>query len=71
MNAPLDTLFETIAREVLHIPTLVTRGRDALDFYEVGVLSIKEALHLAYFAGCAATAKQIASSPTINTGDHQ
>jgi hypothetical protein len=67
MNAALDTLFETIAREVLRIPTLATRGRDSLDFHELGVLSIKEALHLAYLAGCAATAKQIASSPTINT----
>ena len=71
MSTALDVLFETIAREVLDIPTLATRGRDALDFHEVGVLSIKEALHLAYFAGCAATAKQIASSPTTNTGDHQ
>ena len=71
MNAPLDTLFETIAREVLQIPTLATRGRDALDFHEVGVLSLKEALHLAYLAGCTATAEQIASAPTINKGNRQ
>jgi hypothetical protein len=71
MSTALDTLFETIARKVLRIPTLVTRGRDALDFHEVCVHSIKEALHLAYLAGCAATAKQPASSPTINTGDRQ
>jgi hypothetical protein len=69
MNTALDTLFETIAREVLRIPTLATRGWDSLDFHEVGVLSIKEALHLAYLAGCAATTEQFVSSNSNHKGD--
>jgi hypothetical protein len=71
MNAPLDTLFETIAREVLDIPTLATQGRDALDFHNVGVVSLKRALTRAYVAGCDATAKQFFTSHTINKGDRQ
>jgi hypothetical protein len=44
MSTALDTLLETIARDVLAIPTLATRGRDALDFHDVGVVSLKRAL---------------------------
>ncbi len=69
MSTALDTLLETIAREVLTIPTLEMRGRDALDFHELGVVSIKRALRRAYVAGCDATAKQFLSSLTINKGD--
>ena len=71
MSTALDTLFETIAREVLDIPTLATQGRDALDFHNVGVVSLKRALTRAYVAGCDATAKQLFSPLTINKGDRQ
>ena len=71
MSTERDKLFETIAREELFIPTLAKRGLDALDFHDVGVVSIKRALHSAYLAGCDATAKQFFSSLTINKGDHQ
>ena len=71
MSTALDLLFETIAREVLLIPTLATRGRDALDFHELGVVSLKRALHHAYVAGCDVTAKQFFSSLMINKGDRQ
>lgn len=71
MNTALDTLFETIAREVLDIPTLATQGHDALDFHDVGVVSLKRALARAYAAGCDATAKRCLSSLTINKGDRQ
>ncbi len=71
MNTALDTLFETIAREVLDIPTLATQGHDALDFHNVGVVSLKRALMHAYAAGCDATAKRFFSSLTINIGDGQ
>ena len=71
MSTALDTLFETIAREVLNIPTLATRGRDALDFHDVGVVSIERALRRAYVAGCDDTAKQFFASLTINKGDRQ
>ncbi len=69
MSAALDALLETIAREELAIPTLATRGRDALDFHDIGVVSLKRALRRAYVAGCDATAKQFIASITISTGD--
>ncbi len=69
MSIASDSLFETIAREVLNIPTLATRGRDALDFHDVGVVSLKRALKRAYVAGCDATAKQFIASLTISKGD--
>lgn len=45
---------EAIAREHLGLKTLATRGRDALDFHELSVASIKSALTAAYNAGKAA-----------------
>lgn len=69
MSAALDALLETIASEELAITTLATRGRDALDFHDVGVVSLKRALRRAYVAGCDATAKQFIASITISTGD--
>lgn len=69
MSTTLDTLLETIARDELEIPTLATRGRDTLDFHDVGVVSLKLALRRAYAAGCDATAKQFFASLTINKGD--
>lgn len=69
MSAALDALLEKIAREELAIPTLVTRGRDALDFHDVGIVSLKRALRRAYVAGCNATAKQFITSLTISKGD--
>ena len=69
MSTERDKLFETIAREELFIPTLAKRGLDALDFHDVGVVSIKRALHRAYAAGCDATAKQFFTLLKINKGD--
>ena len=43
--------FTKIASERLGIETLEVRGRDALDFQEVGVASLKDALDAAYRAG--------------------
>jgi hypothetical protein len=45
---------ERIAREILRIETLETRKSDSLDFHEVAVWSVKEALETAYRAGIAA-----------------
>lgn len=45
---------ETIARiahENLVIATLQSRGSDRLDFYDLGVASIRDALLAAYLAG--------------------
>lgn len=47
----LDALFERIARDHMGIDTLVTRARDANDFHDVAVWSIRNALEAAYLAG--------------------
>ncbi len=59
MTAHLDDLLAGIARTKLGIETLTTRNRDILDFHDVGVVSLKRALHRAYLAGCDATAARI------------
>ena len=40
----------SIGRRVLQIPKLARRGSDRLDFHEVGIHSLREALRLAYQA---------------------
>lgn len=54
---PLDTLLTQIAQEHLCIDTLETRNSDSLDFHNVGVWGVKEALIAAYQAGLAAAQK--------------
>ncbi len=49
--------FTQIAREHLGIETLESRGRDALDFHEVGVAGLSAALEAAYRAGQATLLK--------------
>lgn len=49
-----------IARNTLQMPTLETRNSDSLDFREVSVWSVREALELAYEAGAAAALTAIA-----------
>ena len=53
----IDSLLERIAQQHLSIQTLATRNRDALDFHDVGVASLKAALVAAYQAGVAAADK--------------
>jgi hypothetical protein len=53
----LDILLDRIAQQHLSIETLATRNRDALDFHDVGVASLKAALKAAYQAGVAAADK--------------
>jgi hypothetical protein len=48
---PIDDLFTAIAREHLFIETLETRNRDSLDFHDVSVSTLKDALQAAYRAG--------------------
>lgn len=50
----LQETFERIARETLNIETLKTRSSDSLDFHEVAVWRLKEALEAAYQAGLSA-----------------
>ena len=57
MNDTTDTaqLFLDIAkRNMPSVETLETRNRDALDFHDVAVWSIRQALAEAYAAGMAA-----------------
>ncbi len=46
-----DATVNEIAQRILHIDTLQTRKRDSLDFHDVAVWSIKEALEAAFEAG--------------------
>lgn len=45
---PFGAALTQIAREELGIETLVERGRDRLDFHEVGVAGLRRALERAY-----------------------
>lgn len=47
----LDELLAAIAREKLGFTTLETRSSDSLDFRDVAVWSVKDALEAAYRAG--------------------
>lgn len=40
-----------IAEQCMGIPTLEERGQDDLDFHEVSVHEVREALNIAYTAG--------------------
>jgi hypothetical protein len=46
-----DKLFANIAKKYLHIDTLKNQNSDELDFHDVAVWSIKNALQAAYDAG--------------------
>lgn len=48
---PLDTLLTDIAQCHLRIETLESRHRDSLDFHDVSVLELRDALEAAYRAG--------------------
>ena len=71
---PTIELFTNIAREHLNIPTLETRNSDSLDFHDVSVCGVKNALSHAYQAGVNASAenprlieKQLTSSAMFHT----
>src|SRR4051812_26889292 len=49
----IDQLFTDIARKHLFIETLEERKSDRLDFHDVSVLTVKDALQAAYDAGAA------------------
>lgn len=50
-NDERDRMLEGIAKRALDIPTLRTRKSDSLDFHDVAVWSLLEAMRLAYAAG--------------------
>jgi hypothetical protein len=47
----LDTRLTRIAQQHLRIETLESRHHDSLDFHEVSVLELRDALEAAYRAG--------------------
>lgn len=51
MNKKLEKQLEKIAEEQLFIDTLETRMSDRLDFHDVSVWGVKEALRLAFELG--------------------
>jgi len=51
-----DSLLADIARKHFRVETLETRNRDSLDFHDVAVWAIRDALREAYAAGVAAQA---------------
>ena len=53
-----DQLLQRIAAEHLFVETLQTRNSDRLDFYDVSVWGIRQALIDAFEAGQKASAKQ-------------
>ena len=53
----LDALLTRIAQEHLFIDTLETRNSDSMDFHDVSVWGVKEALLAAYQAGLATAQK--------------
>ncbi len=54
-----------IAGEKLRVPTLETRGSDRLDFHEVSVWSILEALEEAYKLGVVTAAAEAAKLDAV------
>ncbi|OLS02567.1 DUF6900 domain-containing protein [Tissierella creatinophila] len=51
MNKKTERKLEEIAKEQLFIETLETRMSDGLDFHDVSVWGVKEALRLAFELG--------------------
>jgi hypothetical protein len=50
----IDNILTLIAQKHMDIETLETRHGDSLDFHDVAVWRLKEALHAAFMAGCEA-----------------
>jgi hypothetical protein len=55
-TAALDQLFTAIAKRHLGIATLESRRSDRLDFHEVAVWAVRDALRAAWEAGRASAA---------------
>jgi len=51
MKSTIDQIFALIAEKHLFIETLETRNSDSLDFHDVAVWSVRDALEAAFKAG--------------------
>ena len=58
MRKDMEQIIEGIGINILFLETLEPRNSDSLDFHELSVWSIKEALETAYRAGMAAASDQ-------------
>jgi len=47
----MQDILEKIAQKILNVKTLKTQNSDELDFYDISVWKLKEALEEAYRAG--------------------
>lgn len=47
----MNEILKQIATDILKVPTLETQNRDSLDFHEMHVATLREALVAAYAAG--------------------
>jgi hypothetical protein len=61
-----DNALNRIARDVLDLETLETRKMDSLDFHDLAVWSIKDALERAYEAGHKAAPPTRTTSPACD-----
>jgi hypothetical protein len=66
---PIDDLLAGIARKHLLIETLEERHSDSLDFHDVNVVGVKDALLAAYRAGAEAARACIATAGATPVGD--
>ena len=55
----VSELLAAIAKEKLHIDTLETRNSDSLDFHDVAVWSVRDALLAAYQAGMSSVQEKL------------
>ena len=62
-------LFTRIAQTHLSIDTLETRHRDSLDFHDVGVWCVRDALQAAYDAGMAEGRKDATAASVKATAE--
>ena len=51
MTTTIDQIFTLIAQKHLFIETLETRNSDSLDFHDVAVWNVRQALEAAFKAG--------------------
>src|SRR5690242_11815802 len=63
----IDDLLTEVARKHLLIETLEERHRDSLDFHDVNVVCVKDALLAAYRAGAEAARASGAATAEANT----
>ena len=50
-SLPLEEVLDFVAKEILSVSTLKTQNSDDLDFHDISVWAIKDALRVAFIAG--------------------